>query len=106
MLDSDGQIFGAHDYKHFYGITNAPKDLIDSNSPPSRDYIKQAKIYGVLTPLTRDSINEIFAHNPQVFLVYVIDENYELEITYQGDLIDTLDTEEIGNMLYDFIITE
>lgn len=45
-------------------------------------------------------------NNPQVFLVYVIDENYELEITYQGDLIDTLDTEEIGNMLYDFIITE
>lgn len=69
MLDSDGQIFGEHDYKHFYGITNAPKDLIDSNSPPSKDYIKQAKIYGILTPLTRDSINEIFAHNPQVFLV-------------------------------------
>ena len=28
MLDSDGEIFGAHDYAHFYGITNAPSHRI------------------------------------------------------------------------------
>lgn len=69
MLDSDGEIFGAHDYKYFYGITNAPKDMAQSNTPPTKDYINQAKIHGVFTPLVRDSINEIFLQNPQVFLV-------------------------------------
>lgn len=69
MLDSDGEIFGAHDYKYFYGITNAPKDMAQSNTPPTKDYINQAKIHGVFTPLVRDSINEIFLQNPRVFLV-------------------------------------
>lgn len=69
MLDSDGEIFGAHDYAHFYGITNAPKEVIESNAQPSKAYISQAKIYGIFTPLGRDSINEIFRQNPSVFLV-------------------------------------
>lgn len=69
MLNEDGEIFGAHDYKHFYSITNAPKELIDKAPPPSKDYIKHAKIYGVFTPLTRDSINEIFTQNPHIYLV-------------------------------------
>lgn len=69
MLDKDGKIFGAHDYKHFYSITNAPKDVMESALPPSKDYIKNAKIHNQFTPLTLDSINEIFLANPQAFLV-------------------------------------
>ena len=53
-LDSQGEIFAAHDYKHFYTITNAQlvHFLNDSAfAPPSKDYIKNAKIYGRFTPL-------------------------------------------------------
>ena len=74
MLDKDGDIFAAHDYKHFYGITNAPNPnmeyLNDSAfAPPSKDYINNAKIYGRFTPLDKDAINAIFGANPSVYLV-------------------------------------
>lgn len=72
-LDKDGDIFAAHDYKHFYGITNAPNyaDYLDYGAfaPPSKDYIKNAKIYGRFTPLDKDAINAIFSANPSVYLV-------------------------------------
>ena len=72
-LDKDGDIFAAHDYKHFYKITNAPNyaDYLDYNAfaPPSKDYIKGAKIYGRFTPLDKDAINAIFSANPSVYLV-------------------------------------
>ena len=75
-LDSQGEIFAAHDYKHFYKITNAlPKDLNEdifaysAFAPPSKDYIKNAKIYGRFTPLTLQDINAIFRANPSVYLV-------------------------------------
>lgn len=72
MLDSDGEIFGAHDYKHFYNITHAPQEILQTNlinTPPSKTYINQAKIYKQFTPLTLHAINEIFLSNPQAFLV-------------------------------------
>lgn len=73
VLDKDGDIFAAHDYKHFYGITNAPNyaDYLDYGAfaPPSKDYIKNAKIYGRFTPLDKDAINAIFSANPSVYLV-------------------------------------
>ena len=76
-LDAQGEIFAAHDYKHFYKITNAlPKNFnenIFSHSafaPPSKDYIKNAKIYGRFTPLQAHDINAIFSANPsRVYLV-------------------------------------
>lgn len=73
MLDSNGEIFAAHDYKHFYKITNAPNyaDYLSDNAfaPPSKDYINNAKIYGRFTPLNKDMINAIFRANPDIFLV-------------------------------------
>lgn len=76
-LDKDGDIFAAHDYKHFYKITNAPNtnnslaDYLNESAfaPPSKDYIKNAKIYGRFTPLDKDAINAIFTANPSVYLV-------------------------------------
>lgn len=72
-LDSQGEIFAAHDYKHFYKITNAPNyaEFLDYSAfaPPSKDYIKNAKIYGRFTPLTLQDINAIFSANPSVYLV-------------------------------------
>ena len=76
-LDKDGDIFAAHDYKHFYKITNAPNtnnslaDYLNESAfaPPSKDYIKNAKIYGRFTPLDKDAINTIFSANPSVYLV-------------------------------------
>lgn len=77
MFDKDGDIFAAHDYKHFYKITNAPNtnnslaDYLNESAfaPPSKDYIKNAKIYGRFTPLDKDAINTIFTANPSVYLV-------------------------------------
>lgn len=76
-LDKDGDIFAAYDYKHFYKITNAPNinnslaDYLNESAfaPPSKDYIKNAKIYGRFTPLDKDAINAIFTANPSVYLV-------------------------------------
>lgn len=77
MLDKDGDIFAAHDYKHFYKITNAPDtnnslaDYLDYSAfaPPSKEYIKNTKIYGRFTPLDKDAINAIFSANPSIYLV-------------------------------------
>lgn len=72
VLDWEGEIFAAHDYKHFYKITNAPLVEILNDSafaPPSKDYIKNAKIYGRFSPLTLQDINAIFSANPSVYLV-------------------------------------
>lgn len=68
MLDSSGEIFAAHDYEHFYTITNAPKH-IDRQSPPSKDYIKNARIHQTLSPITLEGINELFLAHPQSYLV-------------------------------------
>lgn len=75
-LNAQGEIFAAHDYKHFYKITNAlPKDfnadMLNHIAfvPPSKDYIKNAKIYERFTPLALQDINAIFRANPSVYLV-------------------------------------
>lgn len=67
-LDDEGSIFAAHDYEHFYKITNAPSTQ-NLQSPPSNDYIGKAQIYGRFTPLTANDINEIFMQNPSVYLL-------------------------------------
>ena len=70
MLDIDGDIFAAHDYEHFYGITGAKfTDKTALQRPPSKDYIRKARIYGRFSPLEKDEINEIFLANPSVYLV-------------------------------------
>ena len=72
MLDDEGEIFGAHDYKHFYSITGRDKEFLESKDAlraPNKDYIKNAKIFNRFTPLELDSINEIFNANPQAYLV-------------------------------------
>ncbi|MGI0439563.1 hypothetical protein ACRE1S_03415 [Helicobacter himalayensis] len=72
MLDSEGNIFGAHDYKHFYAITGKAKEFLESKEAlkaPDKNYIKNAKIFNQFTPLDLDSINEIFNANPQSYLV-------------------------------------
>lgn len=54
VLDLQGEIFAAHDYKHFYKITNAPLVEILNDSafaPPSKDYIKMPKSMGDLVRL-------------------------------------------------------
>lgn len=68
MLDSKGEIFGAHDYKHFYDITSDSKGIF-KDTPPSPEYIKSSKIHNKFSTLTLDSINEIFLANPQIYLV-------------------------------------
>ena len=70
MLDIDGDIFAAHDYEHFYGITGAEfADKAVLQRPPSKDYIRKGRIYGRFSPLEKDEINEIFLANPSVYLV-------------------------------------
>ncbi len=70
MLDADGDIFAAHDYEHFYDITGAEfADKSALQSPPSKDYLKKARIYGRFGVLEKDDINEIFKANPSVYLV-------------------------------------
>lgn len=70
MLDSDGEIFAAHDYEHFYKITNAKfEDKNALQSPPSKDYLKKAKIYGRFSVLDKEAINAIFMENENIFLV-------------------------------------
>lgn len=67
MLNSEGEIFAVHDYKHFYSITNAaPSDI---SAPPSTESIAKSKILGHFTPLDINTINEIFLANPQTYLV-------------------------------------
>ena len=68
MLDDEGDIFAAHDYEHFYKIANALSTQ-NTQTPPSKDYIRQTKIYERFTPLDKDNINEIFMQNPNVYLV-------------------------------------
>lgn len=74
MLDSSGGIFAAHDYKHFYSITgraNMSGDVKDDETPPppSKQEILDSKIYGFLTPLTAESITQIFQAHPRAYLV-------------------------------------
>lgn len=70
MLDSDGDIFSAHDYEHFYKITNAQfKDKNALQKPPNKDYLKKAKIYEKFSILDKNAINAIFMANPHLFLV-------------------------------------
>ena len=70
MLDSDGEIFAAHDYEHFYKITNAKfEDKNALQSPPSKDYLKKAKIYERFSVLDKEAINAIFMENENIFLV-------------------------------------
>lgn len=70
MLDSDGDIFAAHDYEHFYKITNAQfKDKNALQKPPSKSYLKKAKIYEKFSILDKNAINAIFMANPHLFLV-------------------------------------
>lgn len=69
VLDADGEIFAAHDYAHFYRITGANLDENASQMPPSKAYIKNAKIHGIFDTLSLDDINEIFLANPGVYLV-------------------------------------
>lgn len=68
MLDNEGGIFAAHSYEDFYKFTNAPLSQ-DIHTPPSKDYIKNARILGHFSPLSADDINEIFLKNPNLYLV-------------------------------------
>ncbi|RDU54604.1 hypothetical protein CQA49_04685 [Helicobacter sp. MIT 00-7814] len=84
MLDDEGKIFGAHDYKHFYSITGKSKEFLESKDAlkaPNKDYIKNAKIFNQFTPLELDSINEIFNANPQAYLVTDKLNNFDAIIT-------------------------
>ena len=70
MLDIDGDIFAAHSYEDFYKMTGAEfADKSALQSPPSKDYLKKARIYGRFSVLDKDDINEIFKANPSVYLV-------------------------------------
>lgn len=66
MLDSSGGIFAAHDYRHFAGITGGS---LAPDTPPSKEQIQQARIHNHLTPLTAESITEIFLAYPRIYLV-------------------------------------
>lgn len=97
MLDSDGDIFAAHDYKHFYTITNANFD--DENAlqtPPSKDYLNNAKIHNKFSILDKNAINEIFMANPHIFLVTDKLNDFEALRTQFSDFKDRLLIEVFG----------
>ncbi len=71
LLDADGDIFAAHDYYHFYKITGQIEEYIIQNchTPPTKEFIRNAKIHEEFAPLTGADINAFFAKHKDLILV-------------------------------------
>ncbi len=71
MLDADGDIFAAHDYAHFYEITGHSAEFVaaNQNTPPTKEYLRNAKILGEFDILTHKDINNFFAEHKDLILV-------------------------------------
>ncbi len=71
MLDADGDIFAAHDYARFYEITGQSAEFVaaNQNTPPTKEYLRNAKILGEFDILTHEDINNFFAEHKDLILV-------------------------------------
>ncbi len=75
---SDGDIVGAHDWKHFANLTGQPDWHVLKKQPSNE--LKKLKIRGKYTVLCSEDICQFMEQNPNVILVTDKIENFELLI--------------------------